>query len=174
VGDGQLFTDQEAEEILQRASRGTTGGISENRLVRMADELGISLEAVKAAADEVRQETEEKRDRREFALRQRRSFFNNLLSYACTCGGLVALNYFLEGRVTWAWWVVGGWGFAILNDVRETFAPGSADYEKAFNKWRKRRQQGLPEPATPKIGIHIHSSTSRADEAEPATQSLTS
>jgi 2TM domain-containing protein len=161
VGEDRLFTDQEAEQILSRAAKGTTGGISEDRLVQMADELGIDRAAVLEAAQQTRAESEERAERREFEIYQRRGLLNHLTSYVTVNIGLMGLNFVDEHRISWAWWVVAGWGIGILTHLRAAFAKGTSDYEKEFARWRQKRRDGrVVGYPSPTLGIHVNTGSS--------------
>lgn len=136
------YSEQEAEEILRLASRSTGEGISRERLLRMAEELGIPPEAVAAATDTVLTQRTELAERREFVAAQRRSFFNHLMSYIIVNLGLVAINVVTQHRITWAIWSILGWGIGVAMQASQTFFPGSEGHEQEFQKWRAARASG--------------------------------
>jgi len=137
-----MYSEQEAEEILRLASQSTGEGISRERLLRMAEELGISPEAVASAADTVRTQRTELAERREFVTAQRRAFFSHLVSYIVVNLGLVAINLVTQHRITWAIWPILGWGIGIAAQASQTFFQGSEGNEQEFQKWRAARASG--------------------------------
>ncbi|WP_158409118.1 2TM domain-containing protein [Fimbriimonas ginsengisoli] len=137
-GEGS-YTDSEAEQILRLAANHSTGAIDKSRLLQMADELGLSHEAVQLAEQQVIAERTAIAERTEFDVQHRKAFFSHLTSYLVSCGGMVLFNLVTDHHITWAIWPIIGWGIGIAFHIHETFAKGSEDYEEEFQKWRTKR-----------------------------------
>jgi len=149
MSNQQFYEDSDAEEILRLASRdAVSGGMTRERLMQTAAELGISPDAVERAeqqltkkreADRIQQEEAELRN--QFRKERRKSFYNDLGSY-------IGVNAFLFGiwifanhaqGHPWPLWVLGGWGIGVFSDFWDTFIAG--DEEKKFRRWLKRRNR---------------------------------
>lgn len=138
VSGGGHYSEEEVEQILKLAARQTHGSVDDEQLLRMAGELGISPEAVKAAAEQVRAENGEKRLRAEFEKHQLRDLWSHIGAYIIVNGAMMAMNFLHAGRITWAWWPLVVWGIAIAFSLWETFARGSEDHEEEYQKWLKK------------------------------------
>jgi len=144
----QYYDDSEAEEILRRAvaSSPSVGGMSREGLLKAAEELGLSPEAVDRAAAELRQEREDRGLWKKFRLQQRSELGGHVGVYLAVNGGLIlALGFH-----SWNWWVIGPWGLGVLSEVYKYASVHSAENEKAFTKWKRKRQR----PDAPRITVH--------------------
>lgn len=163
-----MYSEQEAEEILRLATRKDTDGISRDRLMQMAEELGISPEAVANAENTVRTQREEIAERREFDLAQKRSFFSHVASFVVVNAGLVAFNLIDEGHISWALWVIAAWGLGIGSRALRTFLRGSEGYQKDFETWQRsqRLRAFAPErgPTPDAGGLNLTTNATSTDQ----------
>lgn len=146
MNENRHYNDNDAEEILRIASReASAGGMSRDRLVETAAELGISPEAVakaeeqlvlKREADRVRLEDEELR--KQFEKERRGAFMTDLWSYLGTNAGLIGIWYMTGARYFWPGWVIICWGIAVVTDALQTFFNND---ETKFQRWKKRRHR---------------------------------
>ncbi|MEZ0324494.1 MAG: ribosomal protein L7/L12 [Fimbriimonas sp.] len=146
----RFYDEDEAEQILKIAAKrmGNVGSVPRDQLLAAAAELGISAEDVQEAEIEYQKTKNELAERREFDLKMRRSFFNGLASYVLVNSGLLALDFFKDQRISWAYWPLIMWGIGIAFHAYGTFVKNSEDYEEEFDKWRMERmrlEQGYPE-----------------------------
>ncbi len=143
------YEEDEAEEILKRASSLTSpiGGMSRDRLLETAAELGITPEAVERAEREIAASKSELSERAEFDQRIRRDFYGHLASYVIVNGFLCTINLIQGGRF-WAIWPLLGWGIGIAFGVVETFFRNSEDYQEEFEKWRSKKGKTKSEPTS--------------------------
>ncbi|MBC8066053.1 MAG: 2TM domain-containing protein [Chlorobia bacterium] len=140
------YNDQDAEEILRIASRDTaTGGMSRDKLVETAAELGITPEAVAKAEEQLvmkreadRGHLEDQELRKQFEGERRGSFMTDLWSYLGTNAGLVGIWYMTGANYFWPGWVLFGWGIAVVTDGLQTFFNKD---ETKFQRWKRRRHR---------------------------------
>lgn len=147
MNENPHYNDTDAEEILRIASReAALGGMSRERLVETAAELGISPEAVlkaeeqlvlKREADRVRLEDEELR--KQFESERRGSFMTDLWSYLGVNAGLIGIWFFTGANASfWPKWVLLFWGIAVVTDFFSTFFNKD---ETKFQRWKRRRHR---------------------------------
>lgn len=148
MNENTHYNDSDAEEILRIASReASAGGMSRDRLVQTAAELGISPEAVakaeeqlvlKREADRVRYEDEELRA--QFEKERKGSFITDLLSYLGVNAGMIGVWWFTGGLGTYFWpkWVLLFWGIGVATDFYNTFFNKD---ETKFQRWKRRRHR---------------------------------
>lgn len=151
MSNQQFYDDNDAEEILRLASRdAVAGGMSRERLMQTAAELGITPEAVARAEKQLttkreadRIQLEEVELRKQFRKERRRSFFNDLGSYLGVNTFMIGIWLFTSGIHSYFWpgWVLGGWGIGLVSDFWDTFVAG--DDEKKFQRWLKRRNRTM-------------------------------
>lgn len=118
----------------------SVGQAGRDTLVRTAQELGISPEALEAAEKNYWIEEKERLEREEFIRHRKRNFGQHLLSYFGVCAFLVFLNLRDWHGSFWAAYPLLGWGiFGILSDAISTFSKGP-NFELEFQKWRETRK----------------------------------
>lgn len=142
----QLQTDEEVDEILRLAIRktGVTDQTLQERLRESAHELGISEEALQLAAQEYYGNQATEADRAAFEQHRKQTFYEHLVPY-------IAVNAFLTGiwLVTspgdtfWPIFPMLGWGIGLAIHFGMTFLVKGSDYEKEFEKWRRKRDKRL-------------------------------
>jgi hypothetical protein len=144
----QQYTQQEAEEILQRAvhceleqtpGMASANGVTDADLVRMASELGISERAVGAALSQWRGARSEEEDRLAFERERKGDWTTHLTSYGIVNFFLMAMDLWLTHRLSFSVLCVLGWGIGMAFHTAATFQRGPS-YEKEFRKWRKKRK----------------------------------
>jgi hypothetical protein len=140
---GRFYDDDEAEQILKLAAKrmGQRGSVPREQLLQSAAELGISAEELQEAEAEFERTRNEQAERREFDTHIRRDFMGHFVAYLIVNSGLFLMDLMKDGRVTWAYWPILGWGIGLAFCAWEAFAKGSDDYEKEFEKWRRQRHQ---------------------------------
>lgn len=143
-----LRTDEDVEAVLRLAVRHDSADSTNDlraRLEATAAELGLSRESLDAAEAEYRRELAAKAEHEENALAWKkyqldrvRNFLSHLATYVAINAGLFALDWFKDGRISWAIWPLAGWGVAILSDAASTFFP-STETRKRFERRQARR-----------------------------------
>ena len=143
-----LKSDEDIEEILRLAVRdvGFDGGNLRDRLNASASELGISADALAQAEKqwidrrqgELSKE-QELEDRKLFKKMRVGDFVSHLGSYLAVNAFLFWID-FRDGGITWAYWVLFGWGIGIVASLFTLFGHG-ADQERDFQRWQKKRRK---------------------------------
>lgn len=150
----QQYTHDEAEQILRIAVRqeveqpdgSGAAGVSEEALLRMASELGLSPEAVRAAAARYKGERSEVEERRLFNRHRRGEWMSHLISYVGANGCMMALDLWLSHRLTWSIWPLFVWGIGMMIHTGQTFVH-TDETEAEFEKWQDRRLRRLKKRA---------------------------
>lgn len=150
----QQYTHEEAEQILRIAVRQEVeqpdglgaAGVSEEALLRMASELGLSPEAISAAAARYRSERSEVEERRLFNKHRRGEWMSHLISYVAANGCMMALDFWLAHRLTWSIWPLFGWGIFMVIHTGQTFVY-TDETDAEFEKWQDRRRRRLKKRA---------------------------
>lgn len=138
----EQYNDQEITDILRRAAQiQGDGDLDRAILERTASELGISPEAVQQAEVEFRQNRGLEEDQREYSKHKWQEFYEHLVSYLAVNAFLFFLD-FRDGRLTWFWYPLLGWGIGMAIHWASMFRPFSnPEVDKEFNKWRKARNK---------------------------------
>ena len=146
------YAQQEAEEILQRAVHrefeDTDGGrsagsmMTDDDLVKTAEEIGISKEAVYASVAEWQTTRSDKAERQEFDRERRLDWTTHLTAYVIVNAFLMAMDFWMTRRLTWSVFPLLGWGIGMAFHTAGTFVRDS-DYEPEFAKWREKRRKRI-------------------------------
>jgi hypothetical protein len=146
MNESQHYNDQDAEEILRIASReSAASGMSRDTLMKTAEELGISPDAVARAEEQLvmkrqadRIQEEDKELRKQFEDERRGKFMADLWSYFGVNAGLIGIWWFTGHGYFWPAWVLFCWGIGVAADFASTFL---AKDEAKFQRWKRRRQR---------------------------------
>lgn len=139
VAERSHYSEDEAEQILKLAARAETGAVPRDRLLAMAEELGLTEEQVALAESQYTKVHAQEYERALFKTQQRQELKGHIASYLAVNAGLLAMDFFTTGRITWSIWPLLGWGIGILSGIAEVFFSGPAEQEKAFQKWKMKR-----------------------------------
>nr|CAA9212016.1 hypothetical protein AVDCRST_MAG63-24 [uncultured Armatimonadetes bacterium] len=153
----QTYRKDEAEQILteavRRAAQAETsspaGEISHERLLAMAEELGVdaaTLEAVlrdQESQREAEKEREvEQQERRDFAAHRRGKFWPQVWSYISVNALLLGINLLTnDWQISWAVWPMLGWGVGLFGQAVNLLPAGGEAFENAFQEWRKAQRR---------------------------------
>jgi ribosomal protein L7/L12 len=148
MADG-YYTDQEAQEILRLAARRdqADGGMSRERLIQAAAEMGIEPAAILAAESEVRAREEKNSLRKQYLEAKKRKFFGSTSSLVGTSIMLFGINYLTSGfHGLWSMWAIWPCGFMALGAAKEGWefvTSRSAMGDEEFERWcaKNRRKQ---------------------------------
>lgn len=149
-----LRNEEDVEAILRIAVRGTdtTSDQLRERMKAAAEELGISEEELAAAEAKYRSEIEgeklaliEKEDDA-FLWRQfRRTQLHDLMAhwgwYLAVNAGLFGFDLFADGRLSWFFWPLIGWGIAVLIHTFSAMSGYSQENQDEFQKWKNKRER---------------------------------
>ena len=140
---GRRYTDDEVREILRRAvdhDAEDHSSLSHADLIDAAGEIGISADAVDAAAadlsvtDDVRAEVERRRARR------RRRFGRHLVTYLLVNAFLFAIDFLTPGG-PWFYYPLLGWGLLLALHGSGLLFTSEGDDREAAQKLVDRRRQ---------------------------------
>ncbi|HET9954193.1 MAG TPA: 2TM domain-containing protein [Polyangiaceae bacterium] len=134
------YTDAEVRAILDRALRSDLSrGVSHDQLLSVAAEVGISREALEAAALDVEEgrETEQARDR--ILKRRRRAFLNHLWTFLGVQAFLIAVNLLTIPYYLWFLYPLMGWGLGLFFHAR--YGLSKEVSEKAIQRELKRSER---------------------------------
>lgn len=144
VGMAERFYDEEeAEAILRLAAGRASGGMSWERLLSMAAELGIPPDAVEEAEKAIAVQRQDHNLRSEYDRHVRHEFASHLISYIIVNTFLVVLNLVTSPHTFWVAWVLMGWGIGLAFHFASTFLKNSDNYESEFVKWKAKREGRL-------------------------------
>jgi hypothetical protein len=142
----RTYTQEEVTEILKRALKQQslrTETMSHDALIEMAKEVGIDREAVDAATAELAQTRADElvRHTRATELAEERAhllgrFVGSLVTYLVVNTAL----YFIDRKFTggtWFYWVLLGWGIALLLQLRGVFFPERSLERRKFHEARR-------------------------------------
>ncbi len=140
------YSDQDAEEILRIAAReAAAGGMSRERLLQTASELGISPETVERAEEQMRLkreadrvQEEDRELRKQFQAEQRSKFMTDFWSYIGINAGLIGIWALTGSNYFWPAWVLVCWGMGVVVDFFMTFLNSD---ETKFQRWKRRRHR---------------------------------
>ena len=159
------FSREEAEQILMRAARGDAGEVvSQDSLLHMAAEAGISEAAVRRATEEYAREREDQAIVAAFRARRKNKFFAELGSYASTCATCVAIWWFTGHHYFWPGWVVVGWGIGMVEQFTLAFMPRSRTYQRALEKYRAKQRAELQSGSTEFLDPSRNGREDRSDD----------
>lgn len=170
------YTSEEAEEILTRAARKQTHGqVSHDRLLAMADELGITPAEVEAAIAETAARREEAALRDEFVAGRRAEFWPHLISFVSVMALLIVLNLATNPHHLWFFYPLLGWGVGMVGHAAHALPTKGDTFDKEFAEWKRKkaqREQRKSRRASKKSAANA-SVTSDAPAAAKATASDT-
>ncbi|MGC9524462.1 MAG: 2TM domain-containing protein [Limnospira sp.] len=135
---------EDAQEILQIAMARSqeSGELTRDQLVEMAMELGISPQDLQAAEQEWQSRKVELTEKQVFNHQRRQKFRQNLIKYAIVNSFLLVLNLVTTQGIAFALTIALLWGLGLTLQGWRTFQTEGEDYEKAFSRWRLKKQLG--------------------------------
>jgi len=132
----EFYSNQEAEEILQMASRSPSSEVSRQELSAMASELGISeLDLAEAENNyrEVKQVEAQKIQYRRLIVHE---FTTGIVTFLCVNAFLI-LIWAMTGRgFFWPAFPICGWGLGVVIAFSEMQNNLGSNFETKFAKWK--------------------------------------
>lgn len=131
------YSQDEVQEILQLAlaRNGEIEDYSRSQLLEMANELGISPDAL-ATAEQLWQERHGDRgDRILFLAAEKKRLRLRLGKFAIVNGFLVLMDLVASGRPDWSLLVLLGWGLFISLDAWKSLQTETDDFSRRFADW---------------------------------------
>ncbi|MBD2569140.1 2TM domain-containing protein [Anabaena lutea] len=116
------YSSEEMQQILQTAfARKQEGEFTQEQIIEIALELGVSSESLQAAEKEwLIQQVEMKKQQISNA-QKRREFKSHLISFIVINGFLILLNLFTSPSYFWAIYPILGWGLGLLLHAIKTY-----------------------------------------------------
>ncbi len=144
----KAFTQEEVKTILGRALRADAKGdlVTVAELQETARELGVSSQALERAMEEHDAVEALQAARDEYRGVRRQSFVRQLASWAAVNTGLVIMDVFPDGAMSWSIYPAAGWGIAVLFSLARTVFMTSEDVDKGAHdllRERARRHEKL-------------------------------
>jgi cation transport ATPase len=124
VAEQQRYSDEEAEQILRLAARSEIGDVSQDRLLAMAGELGISPEQVASAERDYREKREAERGQKESEAGARRMLWSHVTVYVAVLAWLASMDFIPHGTQDWWYWPLFVWSIILASQFANVFWPG--------------------------------------------------
>lgn len=154
----QTYQQDEAEQILraavrraaeQEAAQATgTGAVSHERLVAMAEELGVTPDTLAAvlndrAATQIKEQEQAAQvgERQEFIAERKANFYPHLWSFVGVNVMLLAINLMTTPGHFWAAYPLLGWGIGLFCHAMAALPTRGPVFDKEFAGWRGKRRE---------------------------------
>ncbi|WP_016953077.1 2TM domain-containing protein [Anabaena sp. PCC 7108] len=109
------YSSEEMQQILQKAFvRKQEGEFTQEQIIEIALELGVSSESLQAAEKEWLIQQVEMKKQQISNSQKRREFKSHLMSFIVINGFLILLNLFTSPSYFWAIYPILGWGLGLL------------------------------------------------------------
>ncbi len=180
----QTFQQEEAEQILQEAVRretqqvsgaSVTPAVSRERLLAMAEELGITPAALNAVlhdrqvqAEREQEETQLAQLRQEFITERRAGFMPHLYAYLGVNLMLFAINLLSQGRSPWFLWPLLFWSLFLYFHALASLPTRGPNFDRAFVGWRERRAKKREKEARKRAEENLNTRQTRSRRAAEA------
>lgn len=138
-----VFYDQEdAQQILNLAiaRQNTQGELSQQQLVEIATELGISPENILLAEQEWILRQQEQQKRQEFNLYRSIQLKKSFGKFIIINLFLIVINLLSAGQLSWSLYILLFWGMALGLKVWNNYQLQGEEYDQAFYKWYRKQQ----------------------------------
>lgn len=144
----EFYSEEDVQTILRLASQsGAQAGLSRDQLLQMAQEIGLSQEAVARAEsqlakvkEEAAAKAEEAESRIEYRSQVMGSFRGHAISYVAVNLGLVMTWLATTNPPNHDFWPIYpmlGWGFGLIGHLTSVFNKGA--FEEGFRQWQKEK-----------------------------------
>jgi len=136
------YNRDEADAILRRAIERDSkrGELAHEDLVAAAREVGVSPEALEAAAEEVLAERTRQTDLAFVRREQRQGFIGHLIPYILVNGLLITINV-LTTRFPWALFPAFGWGIGLFSHLMAVLRPDPQRLERRLQRRLERERR---------------------------------
>ncbi|MBD2629483.1 MULTISPECIES: 2TM domain-containing protein [Nostocaceae] len=109
------YSSEEMQQILQKAFvRKQEGEFTQEQIIEIALELGVSSESLQAAEKEWLIQQVEMKKQQISNSKKRKEFKSHLISFIVINGFLILLNLFTSPSYFWAIFPILGWGLGLL------------------------------------------------------------
>ena len=132
------YNKEDIQQILALAMKQEweQSDFSQEQLLEMAAELGISPQKLERAEQQWFEQKHEQKARRAFISYRRRKFQKHLFSYLVVNAFLVIIDLITNnGSLDWSYWPALGWGIGLAFEARKTYQLSGSEYEQQFRQW---------------------------------------
>jgi len=143
--DSPRYSVDDVQQILHIALAQQTDDdhLSQQQLQDIADELGISADALAAAEREWDLRRESLADHERFNQQRKGRLHHGLARFGIVGAGLALLTVSTgTGLNTLLYLVLGPWGLKLTWDAWRVYRPNPYGYQKEFQRWQRRQQMG--------------------------------
>lgn len=140
----QTYAQDDAQQILQiaLAHHSEGGELTKAQVLEIAQEMGISPEELTAAEQEWLAKRGEFQEKQTFNQLRQNQLKQSLIKYAIVNSFLMLLNLVTAHTLSWSLPILLLWGLWLALDAWKTFQLEGEEYEKAFQRWRLKKQLG--------------------------------
>ena len=138
------YHEHDIQEILTRAVRidASHGTTTRDSLVKAAEELGLSSEALAQAEEQWEREKHDQEEFLAFMAYQKKGYFSNLLMYLVSIPLFLYWDLAKDGNLEWALYPILGWGFGVAMHTFGVFSRKSHWFEEQFQEWKDAKREG--------------------------------
>ncbi|MEB3340255.1 2TM domain-containing protein [Okeania sp.] len=138
------YAQDDVQQILQLAlaNRSEAGELTKAQVLEIAQEMGISPEELLAAEQKWLAQRNELEEKLVFNQVRQEKLKESAIKYAIVNSFLVLLNLVTTHSLSWSLPILLLWGLWLALDAWKTFQVKGEDYEKAFQRWRLKKQVG--------------------------------
>ena len=128
------YSSEDVQQILQiaLAQKAEGGEFSDQQLLEMAGELGISPDTLERASQQWKQQQQEQEAKKALQTRRRRKFQKHLFSYLSVNTFLIIINLLTDGHLSWAIWPLLGWGLGLSFEAWNTYQTSESMHSFQF------------------------------------------
>lgn len=140
----QTYIQQDAQEILRIAfaKKEEDGELTRPQLMEIAVELGISPGELELAEQEWRLLKQDSQDKLIFNAQRRQKLRQDVMKYAIVGAFLILLNLVTTHGISFALSILLVWGLFLALSAWRTYQTEGEEYEKAFSRWKLKKQLG--------------------------------
>lgn len=135
------YSEEEVRAILERALRKDVGGegVAHDELVAVAAEIGVSREALEAAASELERGRGDEELRKRILAQRKAGFFAHLYAYLGVNAFLFLINVLTTPGIWWFAFPLLGWGLGLFFHVRAALSSEVSEHTLARERERSER-----------------------------------
>jgi hypothetical protein len=138
------YSQEDVQQILHLAlaRQEQSGEMTRAQLLEIAEDLGITPDALQAAEKEWLARQSEFQQRQVFDTYRLSKLKENLVKYSIVNSFLVLLNLASTHNLSWSLYILLAWGLGLSLQAWKTYQTSGEEYEQAFQRWRVKQQLG--------------------------------
>ena len=140
----QSYIQQDAQEILRIAfaKKEDNGELTRPQLMEIAAELGISPGELALAEQEWHLLKQDSQEKLIFNAQRRQKLRQDLMKFGIVSTFLILINLVTTHGISFALAIMLVWGLFLALDAWRTYQTEGEEYEKAFSRWKLKKQLG--------------------------------